>query len=306
VELTEASVRFLEALELSGRARATLALYERNLKELEAFLGTNGKPLAVEEITPMEVRGFLLHLSRRKKKPGFQYRTEPKDGLALGTRRAYFRTLSSFFGWCEREGLLNGHQPMHNVEKPKLNRKKVRIITKAQMEAFLKILDKPSPQKQTLRLAFVLMHRLGLRIGEVTTLKLANFKVGYVKIEGKGGKEREIPIVNGLDRILEDYITNIRPQFDKGLSDTLLLSWTGKPLTTSSLRKSFKRYAKRAGIEDATPHTLRHTFATTFQNEVGNMLILKELLGHASISTTEMYYHGSPEARREALSKVRF
>jgi len=306
--LTQTREAFLEALEQGGRSKATLKLYERNLREFEAWLNGNGKPPGVEGITPSMIRGFLLHLARRPKKPGHQYRSQPKDGLSQETLRGYYRVLGCFFSWCEAEGLLDGYRPMKNVTKPKADHKEITLLTGEGVKALLDLVNKSSPQKRTLFTAFSLMYRLGLRIGEVCNLKIfkVNLKNGSVLVEGKGRKWRRLPLRNGLETILEDYLENVRPKFDKGLSDALLLSWTGKPLTPGSLRKSFKRYAKRAGIEGATPHALRHSFATRFANQNGNIFLLQKILGHSNIETTRRYYHGSFRDLEEAMDKLEF
>lgn len=306
--LTRTRQSFLDALEQGGRSKATLKLYDRHLKDFETWLDVNGGPPKVEEIASSQVRGFLLYLARRPRKPGHQYRTEPTGGLSQETLRGYYRILSRFFSWCEAEGLLDGHRPMKNVEKPKADHKEMTVLGDTEVKALLDLVDKPSPQKRTLFTAFSLMHRLGLRIGEVCTLKILNInlKTRSVLVDGKGRKQRRLPLRNGIEEVLGDYIANVRAKFDRGISDTLLLSWTGKPLTTSSIRKSFQRYAKRAGIEGATPHALRHTFATKWANTNGNVFLLQKMLGHSSIETTRRYYHGSFRDLEEAMDKLDF
>lgn len=306
--LTRTRKTYLEALEQGGRSKATLESYDRILRDFETWLDTNGGPPKVEEITASNVRGFLLYLARRPKKPGHQYRSQPKDGLSQETLRTHYRTLSAFFGWCEREGLLNGQRPMRNVERPKADHKEMMVLSDEEIRALLAQVDKPSPERRTRYVAFSLMHRLGLRIGEVCNLKTlrVNLKNGSILVEGKGRKERKLPLRNGLEDILQDYITNVRPQFDRGISDSLLLSWTGNPLTPGSLRKSFKRYAYRAGIGGATPHALRHSFATKFANENGNVFLLQKMLGHSNIETTRRYYHGTFRDLEEAMDKLDF
>lgn len=127
--LESARVSFLDGLELGGRSPSTLESYRRHLRELEGWLRQNDKPLAVEEIEPSHVRGFLLHLSQRRKRRGFQYRNQPQGGLAPDTLRAYFRALSAFFSWAQAEGLLNGHQPLRNLQKPKAGHKEIHILS---------------------------------------------------------------------------------------------------------------------------------------------------------------------------------
>lgn len=305
--LTESRVSFIESLELSGRSPGTLALYDRFLKELEVWLRENNEPLIVDEIQSRHIRGFLLHLARRPKKAGFQYRIKPKGGLAPETLRGYHRVLSSFFSWCEVEGLLNGHEPLRNVSKPSPEHKEATVLSDDEVGRFLKLLDGPSPQKRTLFVAFSLMWRLGLRVGEVCSLRMQDLSLeqGCLVVRGKGRKQRRLPVTNGLETILEDYLEHVRGRFDKGRSDALVLSCVGKPLRPDSLRKSFRRYAKRAGVA-GTPHSLRHSFATKAARSGVNVLYLQKLLGHSSVTTTERYFHSGFEDLQREVERLVF
>ena len=153
---------FLEALEVAGRSRATLALYARNLGEFETWLRANSHSLAAEEIETCHARGFLLHLARRPKKAGHQYRTSPRGQLSPETIRGHYRTLSSFINCCDREGILNGHDPMRNVGKHQPDHKEMTVLSDEEVKSFLNLLNKPCAQKQTLRVAFSLMWPCGL------------------------------------------------------------------------------------------------------------------------------------------------
>lgn len=303
--LMEARVSFRESLELAGRSPATLALYDRFLKELESWLSNNGKPLTVEEVESSHVRGFLLHLSWRRKRPGYRHRCRPQGGLAPETLRGYYRTLSCFFAWCKREGLLNGREPMRNVRKPSPEYKEMTVLTDEEVGRFLTFLDKPSAQKRTLYVAFSLMWRLGLRVGEVCQLRLSglNVEAGSLLVRGKGKKQRRLPVSVRLRGILQSYVEDIRPKLDKGCSDALLLSCVGKRLRPGSLSKSYRRYAGRAGVP-GTPHLLRHSFATRAARSGEHILYLQKVLGHSSVTTTERYFHCAFEDLRRELDKL--
>lgn len=269
----------------------TLESYRRHLRELEGWLRENDKPLAVEDIESSHVRAFLLHLSRRRKRPGFQHRSEPEGSLAPETLRAYFRTLSTFFSWAEAGGLLNGQQPMRNIQKPRAGHKEIRILSNKEVARLLALLDKPTVKKRTLYVAFSLMYRLGLRISEVCDLRLSDLslKQGSLLVQGKGKRERTLPVRSGLEKILETYVREVRPRVAGGC-DRLLVSYVGKPLRPGPLRKSFARYAERVGVV-ATPHVLRHTFATRAVRSGVSPFVLMKLLGHADVQTTMRYVH---------------
>ena len=294
LSFTQAQSAFLEALELSDRSPHTLTAYGRSLEELSRFLEESSSgDLAVQDIEARHVRGFLLHLSRRSKRPGHQHRTAPTDGLATETIRGHHRVLSAFFGWCEREGLLNGHRPMQNVPRPRPEHKEMPVLSDSEVARFLALLDGPTVKKRVLFVGFSLMWRLGLRISEVCGLRVSDLDLGRgsLLVHGKGKKQRRLPVGNGLEGLLRDYLADVRPRYANG-SDRLLVSYTGSPLLASSLRRSFTRYAKRAGIV-GTPHTLRHSFATKAVRSGVSPFVLMRLLGHSDIKTTMRYVHAS-------------
>jgi len=300
--LCQAVESFLIAKELKRASPGTLALYRRLLADFQSFLGPNPE---VGEIQPHDVRAFLLHCLRRQKRPGHGYVTKPDGGLSDETLAAYYRVLSSFFHWCKREGLLNGHWPMENVERPKPHKKVMRTLRKAEVERLLALVDKSGIEGRNLFVAFSLMARLGLRIAEVCNLRLGDVDLdtGAAIIWGKGDKERTLPIPKDLADVLRDYVSKVRPQYANGC-DRLLVSYMGTPLLTSSLRKSFKRYAQREGIR-GTPHTLRHSFATQCVRDGNSVFVLKEMLGHEDLKTTERYVHAvTLEDMAAALDKM--
>jgi site-specific recombinase XerD len=234
---------------------------------------------------------LVLYRSRRRKQPGSQHRSEPEGGLAPETLRAYFSTLSAFFSWAEAGGLLNGHQPMRNVQGPKAGHKEIRTLSDNQVGRLLALLNSPHIKKRTLCVAFSLMCRLGLRISEVCNARLSDIDLtqGSLLVRGKGKKQRRLPIRNDLEDILESYMTEVRPTTPKGW-DGLLVSYVGKPLRPGPLRKSFARYAKRAGIV-GTPRVLRHSFATKAVRSEVSPFVLMRLLGRGDIKTTMRYVH---------------
>ncbi|TKJ29700.1 MAG: hypothetical protein CEE40_07625 [Chloroflexi bacterium B3_Chlor] len=203
--LAEARVAFIKSLKASERSPGTLALYERCLKELEDWLTANDQALAVDAIESRHITDFPLYLAERPKRQGHGYRSKPEGLLATETKRHYHRVMSSFFNWCQREGLLNGHMPMRNIKKPRPEHKEIRTLSDQEVKRFLDLLHQPEAKKRTLYVAFSLMYKLGLRISEVCNLRLSdlNLETGRLFVQGKGKKERELPIRNGVDKMLE-------------------------------------------------------------------------------------------------------
>ena len=306
--LRQARASYLEGLELSDRSPHTLDVYGRSPEELSQWLEdySNGKPLAVADIESLHVRGFLLHQARRPKRPGHQHATTPTEGLSTETIRGYHRVLSTFFRWCEREGLLNGHRPTRNVPRPRPEHKEMPVLSDGEVNRLLALLDKPSSKKRTLFVAFSLMWRLGLRVSEACDARLSDLDLGRgsLLVRGKGKRQRRLPVGNGLEGLLRDYLADVRPLYANGC-DRLLVSYTGNPLRPGSLRRSFRRYARRADVE-GTPHTLRHSFATKAARSGVHVLYLQRLLGHSSVTITDRYFHNSFEDMRRELEKLTF
>lgn len=146
---------------------------------------------------------------------------------------------------------------------------------------------------RTLHLAFSLMHRLGLRVSETCDLRLCDLDLeqGLLFIQGKGKRERKLPVRNGLETMLESYVNEVRRPPANGC-DRLLVSFNGTPVMPSTLQKSFRRYADKAGIVDSC-HTLRHSFATNAVRAGVSVFVLSTILGHADIQTTMRYVHAN-------------
>jgi len=304
--VSQATASYMDALELSGRSPHTLAAYRRSLEELASWLSENGAPLAVQDIAASDVRGFLLYLRRRPKRPGHGHITTPTEGLATETIRSHHKALSAFFHWAEREGLLNGHRPMQNVPRPRPEDKEMPVLSDSEVERFLDLVDKPGPKARRLFVAFSLMWRLGLRVSEVCDARLSDLDLenGSLVVRGKGRKERRLPVRNGLDKLLRDYLADVRPQYANGC-DRLVVSLSGRPMRPSTLQRSFRRYAQRAGVQ-GTPHTLRHSFATKAARSGVSAMYLKRLLGHKDIQTTMRYFHSTFEDLKREMDKLAF
>ena len=180
------------------------------------------------------------------------------------------------------------------------------VLSDSEVARFLALLDSPDVKKRVLFVGFSLMWRLGLRISEVCGLRVSDLDLGRgsLLVHGKGKKQRRLPVGNGLEGLLRDYLAELRPRYANG-SDRLLVSYTGGPLLASSLRRSFTRYARRAGIVGA-PHTLRHSYASKFIRDGGSITALQRFLGHSSLATTERYLHTSFEDLEREYDKLRF
>ena len=140
-----------------------------------------------------------------------------------------------------------------------------------------------------------LMYSAGLRVSEITNLRLNDIDIdeGFIRIKGKGSKERIVPLGSVAKNILNRYLMEVRPKLVKKMNtDYLFLNWRGGRLSRVSVWKIIKFYARKAGIKkEISPHTLRHSFATHLLNNGADLRSVQELLGHSSIATTQIYTH---------------
>ncbi|MFW9902907.1 MAG: site-specific tyrosine recombinase/integron integrase [Candidatus Thorarchaeota archaeon] len=270
---------FLITLEIEkGYSPKTIREYSYDLKMFERF--NSGKSL--EDTTTMDVRRFLLHLKR------------DKDYAPRSIHRKIC-SLKSFFKFLEKEGFI-AINPTGNIESPKIPKSLPKTIT---IEETLKLLATPDNLRD--KVILYLLYGTGMRVSELSNLNINQINLDVKTIHvvgGKGGKDRIIPLPNGIITILEDYIKT-----RKGKTELAFIqNRFGQRLTPRSIQRIVKKYKKEANLLDKTitPHTLRHAFATHLLSNSVDIRVIQELLGHASLSTTQLYTHVSLEHIRKS------
>ena len=271
---------FLDYLTIeAGLAENTLLAYGRDLFAFAEYCATE-KVSRIEQIEPKLIYGYLKSLS-------IQSKAESSISRALVAVKMLLK-------FAVMTGILE--DDFANVlEGPKLWQKLPVICSKEQVA---KLLDSPDPaEPYYLRDKAILemLYATGARATEIADLKIANanFKVGYLRIFGKGSKERIVPMGKTVIRITNDYLENLRPKLEKPFSgDYLFLTRTGKPIDRTNVWRMVKKYAARAGMpRNLTVHTLRHCFATHLLSGGADLRSVQEMLGHVDISTTQIYTH---------------
>ncbi len=262
-----------------GLAANTLDAYGRDLQGYLAFLEREGIP-SLAEVTPVHVVGYLGHLKEQGRSP----RTVARHLSAIRT----------FHRFLFAEGFLPGN-PTEYLDSPRLKRNLPPILSVEEVE---RLLEAPRPGEPTgLRdkAMLELLYATGLRVTELVRLKLSevNLVVGYVRCLGKGSKERIVPLGTQAVHWVKRYLEEARPVLAQGRSSPyLFLGRGGKALTRQGFWKLLKAYVRAAGIgKRVSPHTLRHSFATHLLERGADLRALQLMLGHADISTTEIYTH---------------
>jgi integrase/recombinase XerD len=274
-----------------GLAANTLVAYERDLREVAAFAAERGKrPL---ELGRADVTAFVASLRQR--------------GLSARSQARHVFSLRGFFGFAVREGLIE-RDPSETVTAPRAFRGLPRYLTPAQVEALLKAPDTKTPVGLRDRAVLEVLYATGLRASELTGLALdgLDLELGVVRVFGKGGKERLVPLGSEARRWLRRYLDEVRPGFAAERAGRLVfLSQRGGRLSAMGLWGLVRRHAVAAGVERVlTPHVLRHSFATHLLERGADLRALQAMLGHADISTTEIYTHVSRERLRQIYDKL--
>ena len=201
--------------------------------------------------------------------------------------------LRSFFKFL-REQKLRSDNPVATHKTPKLGRALPKDLSEQDVEALIHAPDTNTALGLRDRAMFEVLYACGLRVSELITLRLEliNLKQGYVRIVGKGNKERLVPLGQVACDWIEQYLSIARPALYKSSTDYLFLTQHGGIMSRQNFWYAIKRYALQAGIStELSPHTLRHAFATHLLNHGADLRVVQMLLGHSDLSTTQIYTH---------------
>jgi integrase/recombinase XerD len=273
---------FCDALWLEdGLAQNTIAAYRADLEQLAAFLG--GDLLAADEA---RVFAFLA----------------AKQGRASSAARRV-SSLKRFYQYCVREGLLRT-DPTLKLDPPQRAPRFPKTLSEDDVEALLAAPDAASAMGVRDRAMLETLYATGLRVSELVALKLhaANLQAGVARVLGKGSKERLVPLGEEAVHWIERYLSEARPKL-KGRRepDALFITARGAGMTRQAFWHLIRRYGARAiPGKRLSPHVLRHAFATHLINHGADLRVVQMLLGHADISTTQIYTH----VARERLKKL--
>jgi integrase/recombinase XerD len=250
-----------------------------------------------------DLRRFVQFAETRKARdPGAVTRTHLRDfvyllkdlGLSPATIRRQVSALHTYFGFLIGEGLLTD-DPSDRVETPKRWRTLPEVLSVAEVEAMLASPSPDQPLGWRDRALLELGYGAGLRVTELCTLGMQDLLLseGLVRVFGKGGKERLVPIGRKVIGPVSVYLNQIRPDLDRGNgAGRVLLNARGAPLSRVGAWGIIKRIARQAGLKKrVTPHTLRHSFATHLLEGGADLRAVQEMLGHADLSTTQIYTH---------------
>jgi integrase/recombinase XerD len=262
----------------------TVESYRRDISVFSRQWGSG--PLS--DVTSQDIRSFLLNLR--------------KQGLSAASIARSLSSLKSFFRFLVVEGYIQVN-PGEVLESPRAWRKLPESLSTEDVERLLTCPDVSTPLGLRDRAMLEILYATGLRVSELTSLKISDLdlEVGYLRSFGKGAKERIVPIGDVALDAVKVYLDRSRNCFSgcESVAD-LFLSRRGKKMTRQGFWKIVKKYVLLAGIKKAvSPHTLRHAFATHLLERGANLRAVQEMLGHSDISTTQIYTHILEKRMRE-------
>lgn len=281
-----------------GFSGNTIDAYRNDLAQLAEFAS---KEASRRSIMPswvnfrrQDMLSYLLDLKERN--------------YAVTTTARKIAAAKSFFSFMVAEGKIKS-SPMENVTSPRVGKPLPDAISISQVR---QLIDQPTkltaPEAKRDRAMLELLYASGMRVSELVSLNLNDIdtKGGSVRCFGKGNKERIVPIYQQAAKAVEEYITQVRPHLvHSDTEQALFVNQRGDRLTRQGLWQILKAYAKSAGLsKKVTPHTLRHSFATHMLSGGADLRSVQELLGHANISTTQIYTHLTSEHIRRTYDKA--
>ena len=305
---------FLEFLSVEkGFSRNTIEAYRNDLSQFHEFLlqasAQRAQADMLRGIRSEENGSSTVEWSRVTRTRILSFIMDLKDKkYASATVARKVAAVKSFFHFLLAEGIVEA-DPTENLESPRVGKALPTTLSPKEVDELLEQASKGSSAECVRdRSMLELLYATGLRVSELVSLNLDDIdtSAGYVRCIGKGGKERIVPVGFQAMKAVEEYINGARRALIRSREQTaLFLNHRGERLTRQGFWLIIKNYARQAGITtNITPHTLRHSFATHLLNGGADLRAVQELLGHANISTTQIYTHVTGERIREVYDQA--
>ncbi|GAB3718804.1 site-specific tyrosine recombinase XerD [Spirosoma lituiforme] len=262
-------------------AENSVEAYLHDAEKLYEYILLTDPTRTIMQVTEKELVNFLMYLGEL--------------GLSAHSQARMLSGIKSFFKYLILENLIQ-HDPTQLLEAPKLGRKLPDTLSFPEIETMLAVIDLSTPGGTRDRAMLEVLYSSGLRVSELLNLRLTScyFQEGFVRVLGKGDKVRLVPIGQDAIHYTLMYVEHVRRKLDvqKGDEDTIFLNLRGKQLSRISVFTTIKKLAAEAGINKTiSPHTFRHSFATHLIEGGADLRAVQQMLGHESITTTEIYTH---------------
>ena len=275
-----------------GMSIHTVNNYTFDVQKLVLYLETHEMQLNPLQITTEHVQGFIYEMAKE-----LNPRTQSR--LISGLRSFYDYLI--FENYCESN-------PLERIEAPKIGRKLPDTLSVKDIDLIVAAVDLSKAQGERNRAIIETLYSCGLRVSELTELKISDlfFEEGFIKVTGKGNKQRFVPIGPLTQKYINLYKDHVRVQMkiEPAFNDTLFLNRRGKQLSRAMIFTIVKTLALEAGIQkNISPHTFRHSFATHLLENGADLRAIQMMLGHESITTTEIYMHVDKSHLKEVMNQ---
>jgi len=283
-----------------GLAPNSLAAYRRDLRRYTEYLRRRGVTGEIANVDEAVVSGYVDELQQARTDDGLRRYKESSIARALAAVRSFHR-------FCLEEGLL-GSDPSGDVGGPRVPQGIPKALSEAEVDALLAAVPGDGPRPRRDRAILEMLYAGGLRISELVGLDLGDVDLydGLVRVLGKGSKERVVPLGRTAREAVGDYLTTGRPELvGRQTTSALFLNARGGRLTRQGAWLMVRAAGDRAGLQGRLfPHVLRHSCATHMLDRGADIRVVQELLGHASLSTTQVYTKVSPERLRAVYDQA--
>lgn len=275
-----------------GLSLNSINSYKQDLKKLIKYLQENSIDISPIKIDAEIVQQFIYTIAK-------ELNARSQSRLISGLR--------SFFDYLIFEAYRETN-PLELIESPKIGRKLPDTLSIQEIDKIVAAIDLSNPQGERNRAIIETLYSCGLRVSELTYLKISDlfFDEGFIKVTGKGDKQRFVPIGNSTQKYISIYKNEVRPHIPivVAYSDTLFLNRRGKQLSRAMIFAIVKQLAEKAGIHKTiSPHTFRHSFATHLLENGADLRSIQLMLGHESITTTEIYMHVDKSHLKDVVNK---
>ncbi|ADQ82577.1 site-specific tyrosine recombinase XerD [Riemerella anatipestifer] len=271
----------------------TIDAYTRDIKKLQYFAENKLNDTSALDISYEQIQEYLYQISKN-------YTNERSQSRWISSIKAFFKFL--------HEDELRADNPARLLETPKLGLYLPDTLSFEEIESLIEAIDKTTSLGKRNHTIIETLYGCGLRVSELVELKISNlnFEEEFIIVDGKGGKTRLVPLAQYTAELIKDYLLEVRSEIkiNPKHSDILFLNRRGSKLTRVMVFIIIKDLALQANIKkNISPHTFRHSFATHLLKNGADLRYIQEMLGHSSITTTEIYTHLDNEDLRETIMK---
>ncbi len=274
-----------------GFAENSIESYSRDVKKLIAYLEENNISVSPIKISQEDIQQFIYTTSKK---------------LNARSQARLLSGLRNFFDFLIFEDYRK-ENPTELIETPKIGRKLPDTLSLEEIDLLIGSIDLSKPQGERNRTILETLYSCGLRVSELINLQLSDlfFEEGFIRVIGKGNKQRFVPINKQTQKCIGFYVNDVRSHINaqKGFEDTVFLNRRGKKLTRVMIFTIVKNLAIKAGVQKKiSPHTFRHSFATHLLERGADLRAIQQMLGHESITTTEIYMHLDKSFLKEVVN----